>query len=302
LVKFGFLLALLFSSFVHADEPLFGYVYTTDLLPKGKWEVEQWFTDREGQAQGYFHHLDMATEVEYGLRDNFQIALYANYMYADESANSVRGKTEGIEIPYYQDPNQPYKEVRFDGFSIEAMYRILSPYIDPMGLSVYVEPEFGYYESGWEFRVIAQKNFMDDQLVIAANFWTEFSQEQGSNLLVPGSDDQPDGGFSKTTYAELDLGASYRFAPNWYVGLEFRNHNEYQGYTLSSSTQDHSAIFLGPNIHYAEEHWFFTLSTLRQLMVFTYTNDQQAETSGNLLYGDEHTTWDGIRLKVGVPL
>jgi len=244
----------------------------------------------------------MATEVEYGLTDNFQIAVYANYMYADESANSVRGKTEGIEIPYYHDPNQPYKEARFDGFSIEAMYRILSPYIDPIGLSFYIEPEFGYYESGLELRIIAQKNFLDDQLVLAGNFWVEYSQEQGSNLVVPGSDDIPDGGFSKVTFAELDLGASYRFAPKWYLGLEFRNHNEYQGYSLSSSAQDHSAIFLGPNIHYAAEHWFFTFSVLRQLTVFTYTNDQQAETSGNLLYGDEHTTWDGLRLKVGIPL
>lgn len=24
-----------------ADEPLFGYVYTTDVLPKGKYEIEQ---------------------------------------------------------------------------------------------------------------------------------------------------------------------------------------------------------------------------------------------------------------------
>jgi len=30
-----------------ADEPLFGYTYTTDLLPPGKWEIEQWATDRE---------------------------------------------------------------------------------------------------------------------------------------------------------------------------------------------------------------------------------------------------------------
>lgn len=293
---------LLLSGIAAADEPLFGYVYTTDLLPQGKWEVEQWFTDREAQAQGYFHHLDMSTEVEYGLTSNFQIAVYANYMYASESANSVRGKTEGIEIPYYHDPNQPYQETRFDGFSIEAMYRVLSPYIDPFGLSFYIEPEFGYYESGLELRVIAQKNLLDDQLVLAANFWVEFSQEQGSNLIIPDSNDVPDGGFTPATFAELDLGGSYRFAPNWYFGLEFRNHNEFQGYTLSTSSQDHTAFFLGPNIHYAAEHWFFTFSVLRQLAAITYTNDQQAETSGNLIYGDEHTGWDGLRLKIGVPL
>ena len=33
-----------------ASEPLFGYLYTTDILPKGRWELEQLITDREGQA------------------------------------------------------------------------------------------------------------------------------------------------------------------------------------------------------------------------------------------------------------
>jgi len=31
---------------LHADENLFGYTYTTDVLPKGKWEVEQCVTGR----------------------------------------------------------------------------------------------------------------------------------------------------------------------------------------------------------------------------------------------------------------
>ena len=295
------LLLLFFGSIARGDEPLFGYVYTTDLLPQGKWELEQWITDREAQAHGYFHHLDMSTEVEYGVTNNFQVALYANYMYAIENGNSVRGLTEGIELPYDQDPTKPYVAGRFDGFSLELMYRVLSPYVDPIGLSFYVEPEIGYYESGIELRVIAQKNFDDDQLVLAANFWTEFESEAGSNLVVPGSDDVPTGGFSPATYAELDIGASYRFAPHWSAGLEFRNHNEYGGYTLSQAAQDHSAFFFGPNIHYAAESWFCTFSALAQLGAWTYTNDQQAELHNGLLYGDEHTTWDGLRFKLGFP-
>src|SRR5271168_3762986 len=151
-----------------AGEPIFGYLYTTDLAPQGKWELEQWFTDREGQANGHFHHLDMSTEVEYGVTDNFQVALYVNYMYADESENSVAGKTEGIEIPYNHDKNTPYQTGRFDGISMEFMYRALSPYIDPIGLAFYVEPELGTWETGVEFRSIVQKNYFDDQLVLVA--------------------------------------------------------------------------------------------------------------------------------------
>jgi hypothetical protein len=298
IVLLGFMMT---ATAAWAGEPLFGYLYTTDLLPKNGFELEQWFTDREGQAHGHFHHLDMATELEYGVTDNFQVALYLNYMYADESGNSVQGKTEGIEIPYNHDSSTPYKEFRFDGISAEFTYRVMSPYLDPFGLAFAIEPELGYYEYGLELRAIGQKNFLDDQLVFATNIWVEFDREKGSNLVTPGSDDVPDGSFSDATYAEIDLGLSYRFAPNWTVGLEFRNHNEYAGWTLGQGSQDHSAFFFGPNIHYASQHWFATFTVLRQLGAIAYTDDQKAQVHNNLLYGDEHTTWDGIRLIVGFP-
>ena len=283
-----------------ADEPLFGYVYTTDLLPKGKWEVEQWITDREGQAYGRFHHIDFRTEAEYGLQDNFQVSAYLNYSYADAAFNSVRHLTEGIEIPYDHNPNTPFSRARFDGVSLEAIYRVMSPYIDPFGLAFYIEPEIGSRESGVEFRTIVQKNFLEDRLVFAGNFWVEFERESGSNLVPPGSTVVPSGGKDSATYAEFDLGVSYRFISNWSVGLEFRNHNEFDGWTLNPAHQDHAAFFLGPDIHWAGQRWFATLALLHQLPVAdTYTSEQTAELHNGYLYGDEHTTWDGIRLKVG---
>lgn len=107
------LAAVAMAGAAQADEPLFGYVYTTDLLPKGKWEVEQWITDQEGQAHGHFHHIHFNTEVEYGLQDNLQIAAYLNTSYADAAFNSVRHLTEGMEIPYDHDPTRPYRATRF---------------------------------------------------------------------------------------------------------------------------------------------------------------------------------------------
>ena len=285
----------------HASEPLFGYMYTTDLLPQGKWEIEQWITDRDGQAQGYYHHFDMKTEVEYGVTDNFQLAFYLNYMYLNASGNSVRGKTEGIEIPYDHDSSQPYSRFRFDGVSLEAMYRLLSPYVDPIGLAVYLEPEFGGWSNALELRLIVQKNFLEDLLVLDANFWVEYERENGSNLVQPGSTEVPDGVPANATHAEIDLGASYRFMSNWSAGLEFRDHNEFAGLSLKRTDQDHTAIFLGPNVHYASQDWFFTFSILRQLGGYGYTEDQVAQTANGRLYGDEHTLLDGIRLKVGFP-
>jgi hypothetical protein len=284
----------------HAGEPLFGYVYTTDTTPAGKWEIEQWVTAREGQAQGRFHHIHLATEFEYGVTDNFQVAVYAKFMYDDDSANSVRGFTEGIEIPYNHDKTRAYQAFRQDGTSIELLYRVLSPYKDPLGLAFYVEPEFGPREAGLELKAIFQKNFLDDQLVLALNTWIEFEYESGSNLSMPGEEAPNE--IEQMTMAEADLGVSYRFAPNWFAGLEFRNHNEYGGFTMAHAYQEHTAFFGGPNIHYASQKWFFTLSALRQLGAVAYSDEQRAEMKSNKLYGDEHTAWDGIRLKVGFPL
>lgn len=271
-----------------AGEALFGYVYTTDVMPKGKYEVEQWITDREGQAHGRFHDVQMRTEVEYGVTDNFQLAGYVNYSDLNASRNSVAGLTEGLDIPADHDPTKPYHKFRYDGISAEAVWRVLSPYKDPIGLAFYVEPEVGPRENALEVKVLAQKNYLDDRLVLAANLWTEIEKEK-----VEGE------GWEKASVWELDLGASYRFRPNWSAGLEFRNHNEFTGWTLDHSNQEHTAFFFGPNIHYAGERWFFTATALYQLHAKAYSDDQRAEIAHGRVYGDEHTTWDGLRLKIG---
>jgi hypothetical protein len=281
---------------------MFGYTYVTDTNPKGKYELEQWITDREGQANGSYHHVDMSTEVEYGVTDNFQVSLYLNYMYLGADGNSVRGQTEGLEIPYDHNPASPYGAFIFDGASVELLYRILSPYTDPIGFAVYAEPEVGLAEQGLELRAILQKNFFDDQLILAFNLMLDFDRERNTNLGADsGAAFVPSDTWSNATYVEFDLAADYRVARNLYLGLEFRNHNEFQGYDINRSEQDHTAFFIGPNIHYATEHFFANLSIIRQVGAYTYNEDQTAQVKNGLLYGDEHTTWDGIRLKIGFP-
>ena len=284
-----------------ADEPIFGYIYLTDLLPKDKWEMEQWVTDRESQAHGYFHQVEMSTEVEYGLLDDLQISLYANYAYQGASRNSVNGLTEGIDIINTHNPSTPINGTHWDGFALETTYRILSPYVAPVGLAFQVEGELGEREQGLELRGILQKNFLDDRLILGFNAWVEFEREATSNLDTgSGPDWVPQSGTkTRATYAEADLGASYRFAPGWYGGLEFRNHNEYGGYSLMHEDQDHTAFFVGPSIHYGAERWFATLAVLRQVAAIGYTEDQRAQMAHGLLFGDEHTVWDGIRFRFG---
>ena len=60
-----------------ADEPLLGFSYTTDLLPKGKFELRHWFTTRfHKYPGGMFWLQENRTEEEDGFRDKWQLALY----------------------------------------------------------------------------------------------------------------------------------------------------------------------------------------------------------------------------------
>ena len=141
-------LAAMFSivSFTaRADEPLFGFVYTTDLLPQGGKEIEEWASWRHQKNSGYFDELEGRTEFEYGLTDRLQVALYANYNWTQAYHNGPFGATTPPEqfSDYVVGPDDHFNASRFVGVSGELIYRILSPYTDAFGLALYTEPTVG---------------------------------------------------------------------------------------------------------------------------------------------------------------
>src|SRR5882672_10173805 len=64
-----------------ADDPPFGYVYTTDSIGKGEWEYEQWNTVRTGKAAGSYTSIDFLNEFEHGFTDDFSGAFYLHSSY-----------------------------------------------------------------------------------------------------------------------------------------------------------------------------------------------------------------------------
>src|SRR5436189_1833030 len=78
----GLLCVFGFSSLACAGESIFAYTYTTDIQPKGRWEYEHQSTARFQKEHGDYTVLDSREEIEYGIADNFQIALYLNHHYA----------------------------------------------------------------------------------------------------------------------------------------------------------------------------------------------------------------------------
>jgi hypothetical protein len=294
-----------FGNSASADEPLFGFIYTTDLLPKDQLEAEQWLTLREGRSEGTFHALQARTEVSYGLADDFQISGYLNFAWADVNHNTPSGETSPPEIfaDYHADGNSRFEKGRFESASVEAIYRFLSPYTDGIGMAAYIEPSIGPRTFELENRLIVQKNFLDDRLVISGNVtlgyeWRYLHGDPEADMDTADFHDHWD----KETDVNFGLAASYRVVSNWAIGLELQNEHEWAGLNpFRDSQKTNQAWYMGPTVHYGGEQFFLTLTTLVQLPEAT----DYANKGADSFVVDGITNADDfenlrVRLKVGL--
>jgi hypothetical protein len=289
------------ASAAHADEPLLGFLYTTDLLPKGGKEVEQWATWRHQKAGGTFDLVEGQTEFSYGVRDNLQLSGYLIYDWTQAFHNAPDGTTTPPEqfSAYFPHPDSHFNHAIFTAVAAEAIWRVKSPYTFPVGIAFLFEPEVGPRFQEIQLKAIFQKNFMDDRLVLVANAtWApEIRELPADPYADPGSiESRPN------TNIETDLnfgvGASYRFAPNWSVGWEFQNEREINEWNIFDRSQwMGSAYYTGPSIHYAGKHVFATLTWWQQLPWATNYMDPSMIYKGYDYDVDFERT--RVRLKVG---
>lgn len=284
-------LAFLSSVRARADEPYFGFTYTTDLLPKGKWEIEQSSNTRFQKATGRFWLQENRTEVSYGVTDRFQLSLYQDYDSTSAYHNGPFGATTTPE-PFSYDspgPDDHYTNTAYIATDVEAIYRIFSPYTHHIGMAVYSENRAGrdFFET--ENRVLLQKNFRDDRLILVANvtYAPEYRNGRPGPLTLNETD------------INLDYGATYRFARNWSVGPELLNEREYAGYTFWKGDTINDGYFLGPSVHYGGKKFFATVTALEQ-MPWATTHD--ASNPGTIVgardYDNDFERYR-VRVKVG---
>jgi hypothetical protein len=251
-----------------AEEPLIGFVYTTDLLPQGKYELEQWATWRAHKAIGEFDVVEGRTEFEYGVSDRLQVAAYLNYEWARAyHDNVITGTTLAPETlaNLSVGANEHLNTTRFTGVSLEGIYRILSPYIDPVGVAVYVRPTVGTDFREQESRLILQENFHDDRLVFAFNGGVveDWRSIPSTAYSTPASDTATRQ-WTSSASVNLGLAGAYRFAPSWSAGLEMQNERGFRSANFFSSGRTDVAYYLGPSMHYGGHNLFATLTYLNQ--------------------------------------
>lgn len=277
-----------------AGEAIFTHTYLAETLPKGGLEVEQWLTYRSKKSQGTYSLWQSRTEVEYGLTDRWTVSLYANaYRVTAENNNSIASRnnytavgdgdevsgggpvTFGSYVPFLEQlplPSSRYSRSDFESLSVESIYQFLSPYKDALGLSGYLEYTTGSKVDELELKLLAQKNLLEDKLILAANFAVEFAKERWSGI----------GNGEKETELALTSGASYQLAPGLRLGLELRNERGYEGgYSLSSANRDYSAWLVGPTLHYAGTlagHGFYVTAGYQQQLPWAEAYSAAAQT------------------------
>lgn len=226
---------------VNADENLFNYVKGSETLPKGHVDVYQTVELRDGKDVGSYHAWDIDTELEYGVTDKFQISAELKQHIFD-----IHGNEELRNGTFY----------RMGGVELAAKYRLNSVFKDGYGITL--RPEIGflrYDDVGGIIQeeifvapsVIYQKNFMDDRVILVANAGVEWAWGK-----------KPAEEYAKEFSIQGGLGAAYRFAPNWFLGVDSRVRSEFPDFDLGN--HEHTVVFVGPSLHYASEKWWATFT------------------------------------------
>jgi hypothetical protein len=259
-----------------ADETPFAYTYTTDTQPKGTAEIEQWMTFEEGRPFEAWNHLAGRTELEYGLTDNLQTALMANY--------------DWLQVhPHGPDAGDPRGDaLTYTSTGTEIVWRLADPYTNPVGVALYFEPSYGSDNQEVESKLLVDSHFLDDRLIAAANLVLEYEWEKQAQ------------DWHKGTELSLFGGLGYRFAPGWSAALEFVATREFDGVVIfqhASAAAD--SVTMGPTLHYAQENWWVSLGLQEQLPWAGNLSGEQFETVSGFAHEVPRTA---VRLRFGVEL
>ncbi len=212
-----------------ATERHFVYTYESGVLNAGDAELEPWTTFRNGRAD-FYNRFDNRLEFEVGITNRLQTAWYLNFT---GLGRDVKG---GRETAF-----------DFKGVSWEWKYKLTDPVADAFGAALYFEGTGGPEEAELEAKLIVDKrfgNYLFAFNVVGEHEW-KFEKDETKREVV----------------LEFDTGFGYFLTPRLFAGIELRNHNEFP----SGEGWEHSALFAGPVLSYAQKSWWMTLTLMPQL-------------------------------------
>ncbi len=289
-----------------ADENLLGYVSGAETLPRDASDAYFFVTRRWDKGRGDYTAHDYMLEYEHGLTHRLTGGIELKGQSID---------TSGLLIDGYMPGPEDYG-IKMSGIEGKLKYNFLSPAKDDLGLSAsfslqqnWLDPHSGKDKDTTKFELglQLQKLLLDDQLTVMLNTGLEgtYAKRAPLNAATQGAADagiqaltgEPTATFEWPTDPEMELefklgaGASYRFAPSWYIGAETLYETEFE----TDVGQERWSVFAGPSIHYGGRQWWTTLTYFNQIAGGGEQYVDQADTDLHLIEKTKHE----LRLKLG---
>jgi hypothetical protein len=202
-----------------ANERRFSFTYGTTTAPAGAWEMEEQFRWESGRG---FDSFSFKQELEYGVTDRLQLALYFYNVEHTREANA--------------------RATAWTGSSIEAVYRLTDVTRDAFGSALYGEVAINDRELELESKLLLEKRF--GPVTVAYNGVVEAHWESGYAQSVG--------------VLEQTLGVCYEFSPHFSFGLEAKQEVALEEWRHSGG----NAVFVGPNISFRRGDFFAAATSL----------------------------------------
>jgi hypothetical protein len=212
-------------------EHLFGFTEGTDIGEAGEREFESDSTFRSGKTTGSFTDTASELEFKYTAFENFRISALATLAYYD--IGGVTGMDDR-------------RQGSLQSLAFNARYRLLNHDTAPFGMTVSVEPHWGFVDEtsgavirhfGWEGDLLFDRALMPDLLFGALNLHYDTDRAQ----TVPG------GGAEQQPTVGIFLALAGQVAPGVWIGGEGRYFRAYQGAGFEFFSGD--ALYLGPTFY-----------------------------------------------------
>lgn len=220
------------STIASADPRPFTFSNDTYPMGKGDWEYEQWVTWRKHtENDTSYDRVDFRHEFEFGLADNFDLAIY---------------------LPSWRyEETDEHTGTQFDSIDFEGIVYLSNPVTDAVGIGLYGEVKIGEDELELENKLLIQKDV--GQWVFLYNLILETEIE---GIFKGDEENEIEGVLAHS------FGASYAVAPGWFTGAEARVESVFDDW----SEYEHTTVYAGPAISYqGHERLWVTLTPLYQL-------------------------------------
>lgn len=212
-------------------EHLFGFTEGTDIGATGEKEVEVDSTFRSGKHTGSFATAASEIEFKYTAFENFRISAIATPAYYDiAGAAGMKDR----------------RQAAAQSVSFDARLRLLDRNRGPFGLTLSVEPHWGFADEtsgvridhfGIEMRLRADREIVPDRLFGGLNLL--FDTDRTRLLAAGGIEQEPTLGVGAAIAAKV--------APGVWIGGEARYLRSYDGAALN--TFSGQGIYLGPTLY-----------------------------------------------------